>query len=443
MKSLLQAFWRDRFGNFAILSGLLMIPVVASVGIALDYVRASNAKAALYGAADAAAAGAVSQASPTFKNGGIFTSDWTKSKAEQDAVSLFKASLANSVSFELEDIDADISQAGRTITSKVNFTAKVPTTFMSILGKSEVAIKGVATAVVKTAPFVDFFLVLDNSPSMGLGATKKDIAALEAATPDKCAFACHTTEETKNNYYQIAKQLGIKMRIDLVREAAQNLFDKAQEVSLHDNQYRMTTFTFGAKAEAIGLTQIGSLLTSLVKGKQDAAAIDLMTIPRQGYDDDRQTELDNVFKKLEKAVDKPGDGTGPTEREKIVFFVSDGVADQKKESCTKKSIKVKGATSSLANADQMYRCQEPIDPKICEPLKKRGIKIAVLYTTYQPVPNNAWYKTWISPFQPEVAKKMEACASPGYFFEVSPSEGIVEAMETLFLKVIGNPRITG
>ena len=88
MKSLLQTFWRDRFGNFAILSGLLMIPVVASVGIALDYVRASNAKAALYGAADAAAAGAVSQASPTFKNGGIFTSDWTKSKAEQDAVSL-------------------------------------------------------------------------------------------------------------------------------------------------------------------------------------------------------------------------------------------------------------------------------------------------------------------------------------------------------------------
>lgn len=441
MRQVLKSFRGNRSGNFAILSGLLMIPVVASVGIALDYIRASNAQAALYGAADAAAAGAISQASPTFKNGGVFSSDWTKSKAEQDAISLFEANLADGVTVKVEEISANISQVGRKITSKVNFTARIPTTFMSILGRPAVAIKGVATAMVDMAPFVDFYLVLDNSPSMGLGATEDDIDALEAATPDKCAFACHTTQEDKHNYYKIARDLGIKMRIDLVREAAQNLYDKAAEVSVHDNQYRLTTFTFGARAETRALTQIGSLLTSLLKGKQDTAAVDLMTIPFQGYDDDQQTEFDKIFKKLNKEIGKPGEGTGPTDREKVVFFVSDGVADQAKKACTKKVHKT--GKSSAVDPDIGYRCQEPLEPKICESLKKRGIKVAVLYTTYQPVPNNAWYTTWISPFQPEVAKNMEACASPGYFFEVSPSGGIIEAMEALFLKVIGNPRITG
>jgi hypothetical protein len=38
---------------------------------------------------------------------------------------------------------------------------------------------------------------------------------------------------------------------------------------------------------------------------------------------------------------------------------------------------------------------------------------------------------------------MLECASPGYFFEVSPSEGISEAMEALFIKVISVPRLMG
>jgi hypothetical protein len=37
---------------------------------------------------------------------------------------------------------------------------------------------------------------------------------------------------------------------------------------------------------------------------------------------------------------------------------------------------------------------------------------------------------------------MSQCATPGFYFEVSPTEGISEAMEALFLKVIASPRIT-
>jgi hypothetical protein len=74
--------------------------------------------------------------------------------------------------------------------------------------------------------------------------------------------------------------------------------------------------------------------------------------------------------------------------------------------------------------------------------KNRGIKIAVLYTTYLPLPTNPWYNTWIAPFQSEIATKMQSCASPDLYFEVSPSQGVSDAMNALFKKALAEARIT-
>ena len=86
----------------------------------------------------------------------------------------------------------------------------------------------------------------------------------------------------------------------------------------------------------------------------------------------------------------------------------------------------------------------------------RGIRIAVLYTTYLPLPTNAWYNSWIAPFNlgpyppdkaqsynSEIAIDMQNCASPGYYFEVSPTQGISAAMNALFQKAIAEAHITG
>ena len=66
----------------------------------------------------------------------------------------------------------------------------------------------------------------------------------------------------------------------------------------------------------------------------------------------------------------------------------------------------------------------------------------MLYTTYLDLPTNAWYNSWIKPFNAgpydpasvnsEIARKMEDCASPGFYFEVTPTQGISEAMNALF-----------
>jgi hypothetical protein len=424
----LRQFATDRSGHFSLLVGILSIPLIASAGIALDYAQASRIRSLLNGAADAAAIGAVSRSSPTYKNGGGFDEDWTKQDAEQDALNLFKAYIIDKSGFEIGELEADISLQGADIVSKVSFTAEVPLTFMRVLGHNTMTIDGEARAEIRTAPYMDFYMLLDNSPSMGVAATPSDIATMVGNTPDQCAFACHDLSKS-NNYYNLAKTLNVTMRIDVVREATQQLFTKAEEVRVHANQFRMGLYTFGDAATSLGLKQLTGPTSNMTKAKTAANKVDLMTIPYQNYDNDQQTNFDDTFDDLNDKITSVGTGSSPSDRQKIVFFVSDGVGDSYKPgSCTKPT--------------HNGRCQEPIDVSVCEALKARGITIAALYTTYLPLPTNGWYNQWIAPFSSEIGTKMSQCATPGFYFEVSPTEGIAEAMEALFLKVIASPRIT-
>ena len=66
----------------------------------------------------------------------------------------------------------------------------------------------------------------------------------------------------------------------------------------------------------------------------------------------------------------------------------------------------------------------------------------MLYTTYLPLPTNSWYNTYIAPFQSNIGPTMESCASPGLYFEVSPSQGIPQAMTQLFQQAVQTARLT-
>jgi hypothetical protein len=88
------------------------------------------------------------------------------------------------------------------------------------------------------------------------------------------------------------------------------------------------------------------------------------------------------------------------------------------------------------------RCQEPLNVSYCAALKNRGVKIAVRYTTYLPLPTNPWYNAWIAPFAGQIAANMQDCASPGFYFEVSPSQGISDAMNAVFKKAVAQARLT-
>lgn len=423
---------KNKAGNFSITTAFIMLPLVGMAGMSVDLTNAYTIKSGLQQAADSAALGAISEKSPAVKQAFQMATDGTITLGQADAVKIFKSQFGETTGYSNLSVTAQVTKTGRNVTSKLTYSAQVQTNFMKIVGKRSVTLSGSATATYDTQTFRDFYLLLDNTPSMGVAATPADVTKMVNNTSDKCAFACHIVNngvENKSDYYNLAKKLGVTIRIDVVAKATAALMDTATAQRSTSDQYRMAIYTFGEKAEDTKLLEVSPLTVDLVQAKKKAAAIQLMTIPAQGYNNDQQTSFDTALTQIKTKMGTQGTGASATNTEKVVFFVADGVGDSYKPTgCTK-------ATTS-------GRCQEPIDTKYCDALKAANYKIAVLYTTYLPLPTNGWYNSWIAPFQSQIPTRMKACASDGLYFEVSPTQGIADAMNALFMKVVNTPRLT-
>ncbi|BBB95738.1 MULTISPECIES: TadE/TadG family type IV pilus assembly protein [Bradyrhizobium] len=431
-------FRRDRSGNIAVTFGLAVLPLVVAVGCAIDYSRANQIRSKLISAADAASVGSIAKASPGFIGAGAMTSDGEISAGEADATKIFNGNIFNQNGFTLTSVTPTMTKTGGVITSTVKFTADVPTMFLGVIGQSKMTVTGASTSTANMPLYIDFYLLLDNSPSMGVAATPTDVTKMVNNTSDQCAFACHDYNNA-NNYYNLAKTLGVTTRIDVLRSATQQLMDTAANTATYASQYRMAIYDFGASSKTIGLRALFSLSTSLSSAKSAAGNIDLMGVygNNDAYTADKDSQFSTVLPAISNAISAPGPGTAAAPM-KYLFFVSDGVADEPNSSCLKP---ISGGN----------RCQSPINPALCTAIKNRGIKIAVLYTTYLQLPTNSWYMTWIDPFNQgpfgpspnsQIAQNMQACASPGFYFEVSPTQGIADAMNALFKKAVADARIS-
>ena len=435
--SRLAGFARDTRGNLAVTFAITAVPVVVGVGVAVDYSRANMVKATLDSYADAAALSVVNTKAMAL----------TASQAQDSAVSFFKTQATTLKGASIGTVTAKVTDSTSGRAALLQYAASVQTTIANVAGFDKLDIAGRATANSALPVYMDFYMLLDNTPSMGVAATPSDISRMVSNTPDKCAFACHQMDASPNDYYGLAKSLGVTMRIDVVRSATQQLMDTANASQIVQNQFRAAVYTFGASAEKMGLTKVSPLSPNLTTVKSKAEDVDLMTIPYQNYQSDTQTNYDKIFTSLDSEIPAPGDGTTSSSPQKFVFFVSDGVQDAANVTCIKPTVQGQDPKTGT----KYTRCQSPLNTKYCDTLKKRGIKIAVLYTTYLALPTNGWYMDWIDPFNKgpygpspnsEVAKNMEACATPGFYFEVSPTEGIAEAMNALFLKASQSARIS-
>jgi hypothetical protein len=314
--------------------------------------------------------------------------------AQPTAQSIFNALASNIPNVTITGVSAQVTD-GMARTATVNYTATTPTVFMGMIGISSMTLSGQATAQSAVSTYIDFYLLLDNTPSMGVGATPGDVGTMVNNTPDQCAFACHDLNNS-NNYYNLAKKLNVTMRIDVVRSATQNLMDTATSAATYPNQYRMAIYTFGSSAATAGLTTVTPLTS------------------------DQDTNFDGIFPNMDTAIPPVGPGTAASPQ-KVFLFVSDGVADENLNG---------------------KRVISPLNASLCANLKSRGVKIAVLYTTYLPLPTNTFYNQNVKPFVNNIGPAMQSCASPGLYFEVSPTQGISDAMIALFQMAATSARLT-
>jgi Flp pilus assembly protein TadG len=200
--SLMNRFRRDQRGNLAVIFAVATVPLIAAIGCAIDYSEATRIKAKLQSAADAAAVASISKNSSGWLAASLMTTDGPVVPAQTDAANIFNGNItASSSLFTNKIVTPVVTKTGPNLTATVNFSADVPVTFMKVFGPTglqKLTVSGISKASSSLPPYLDFYLMLDVSGSMGLPSTNAEQTRLSAINPDDfsvypngCTFACH------------------------------------------------------------------------------------------------------------------------------------------------------------------------------------------------------------------------------------------------------------
>jgi Flp pilus assembly protein TadG len=458
----------DRRGNVAIIFALSAVPLLIAAGGAVDYAIAGRVQTQLYAIADSAALAATTPAMMS----------QTTATAKSAATSMFAAQAAQikrmtyaSANLTVTVDDATASSI-KTRTVTVSYRAQVANSFGAFYYVPTSSFTVSASTTASTARNIDFYLVLDNSPSMELPATTAGLASMAASTG--CVFACHERNYSDAEYtvqysgwgtidsYTFAKNAGITLRIDNVRTAAKGLASTAQAMSSANSAtYRLAAYSFNyALTQMQALTATTSANVTTISNSINAMTPPLMeknnylpagasyTYPTGAStwtnvtvggsilnNRDAMTDIGMALTQVDSAMPTPGNGTSASgdTPQKVLMLVTDGVVDGNFYS----NATCYNYASSYSNTyGSFYRCIGPIDTSICTTIKSRGIRIAILNTIYYPTPGYGFYDGAVAPFISQVSGALKTCASTDLYFEVDTGGDISNAMTAMFQKVV-------
>jgi Flp pilus assembly protein TadG len=195
---LIGRFRSDRRGNIAVIFTLAMIPLVSALGSAVDYSMATRMKAKLQSAADAASVSSISQNSAGYLAATQMSSDGTIAAGVTEANLIFDGNMSTIAGYQNLTRTSTVTKTGVNLNSNITFSAQVPTTFMRVIGMQALTVSGSSKSAAKLPPYLDFYLTLDVSGSMGLPSTTAEAQRMQAVNPDNfvqyptgCTLACH------------------------------------------------------------------------------------------------------------------------------------------------------------------------------------------------------------------------------------------------------------
>jgi Flp pilus assembly protein TadG len=199
LTALLSRFWRDKRGNIAVTFVFATLPILAGIGCATDYTNANRIKAKMQAAADAAAVASISVNSAGYLAATQMSTNGPVSAGVTDADNIFNGNVANfSNLYNTGSVTSTVTKTGVNLTSVVTFSAQVPVVFMKVWGWQTMNIGGTSTATSSLPRYLDFYLMLDVSGSMGLPSTTSEAVRMQSINPDNkvqyptgCTLACH------------------------------------------------------------------------------------------------------------------------------------------------------------------------------------------------------------------------------------------------------------
>jgi Flp pilus assembly protein TadG len=503
-------FARDRKANVAVIFALAMVPTIFLLGMALDYTHTQHMKVDLDSATDAAAVAAVTssmmQQSPqTAQTAAKKVFNITanalvsnKNLAAQPTVTVeVNCSTPNSTTGYctygpcpgVDAVYTDPVNSNNQVVRNVQicYNAAANNFFPGVLNQANWSFSGQSATRNQGAPNINFYLLLDDSPSMAIGATTADITKLIANTQNQvdsstgtkgCGFACHQTNPAADNLgnpggssqdnYALARSLGLTLRIDRVTTAVKSLMSTAESISnTNRNTYGVAIYTYDVQLNSSSpifapsgkpgvvqtpLTPASTTSYTVATIQNYANNIGVLPVYKNNWltssnnNSDADTSIAGALNSLNNIMPAPGNGTNIANDtpQEVIFLVTDGVEDV--------NISTDSYTNSCDKTLTGKRCQQPLDPAICTTIKNKKIRIAVLYTEYDDAAlnnTNGWYDSWVHPYNgtstgtsDQIETNLQSCASPGLYKKVSTNDDITSALQALFLKVASDPRLT-
>ena len=493
---------KSRLGNVTIIFAFALPVVLIAAGGAVDYAQALTVRGQLRDATDAAAVGCIATNSAAYNAAAASTQNGSISQGVTAATNMFNADMAhmqNQGTYTNVVVTPVVTKTNQNITATITATAVYHTFLLSFIGINTISLTATSSAANATPGYMDFYLLLDVSGSMGLPSTDSEQTRLAAVNPDNlsqyplgCTLACHfdpiTTTTTRNGVttsttsytwgYALSRNGGnlacamgtqaqgvvcptpvancptagtsacIQLRLDAVGYAVNQLLVTANTTATLTNQYRVGLYPFirYMNANYAPLTS-NTNASSTTAGTINYAAANLATQLDTGTNaalGSGGTHFENALPSMSAAIpDLTGGGhtgavgTGASSTNTLpwVFFVTDGSQDSQYYTSSTNSWAGSNSATYLSPAT------------LCSNIKSRGIRIAVLYIPYQPIQNpNASFANnedgYANSNIANIPAPLQACATPGFYFTANPPADISTALTTMFKQAITADRLT-
>jgi len=458
----LRVFWRDQRANFAVMFALTAPILIVFVGMGIDYLVGLSFKSRWDTAADAAAIAAVKGAEAYVTANGsnesaAVLSSGAIAAGKAQGYKYFNANAGASEAAGTVTPVVNVTESGTAFTATVTYTGTTPSHFGGLVAISNLAVAGSATASAAMPTYINYYIILDTSESMAVGATATDMQNLFSRTEaygnatdgePGCVLGCHVTttnndgtHQTYSNEY-LAHNISptITLRIDAAKSAIQDVITQAMDAgntgTIQIGLYTMQSYSQGGLANP----KIGPYINTISNPTSDFSTlgnllgtIDLVSPdPDYGWGNSAFTDSLDYFNN--NILNNAALGTGFTSQTPLnyVFIITDGVQD------------VQGATCFWQH------CTQALNPSLCDQFKAVAT-VGVIYTTYLPFYQNnnsadGYDTLWsgiVQPISSQIAPNLQSCAtSSQYYYEATDGPALTAAMAALFTSTSQNLRLT-
>jgi Flp pilus assembly protein TadG len=433
-------------GNVALIFALCTPVLVAAIGFATDYGYATYINQGLQSAADAAVLAATSQSAATAMGGYGNTGFLATKGTEVFLGEIAKLPApANAVTPSI----SVVSNGTGGVIATASYSYAVPTFISGIIGMPTITVSGNAKATANPLTYINYYILVDVSQSMGIAATQTDMNTLYNRVVQYgngsdgeagCTFACHVTtgSQTYTNEY-LAHNISPKvtLRIDSAVSAIQTIIGLAQSAAGANQNIKIGLYTMNEDPTNGSLVRtISAPSTNYTHLTDLAATIDLGNNNSSGVGDSDFVDQLSTFNTNDLAAQ--GSGVSAVSPLNYVFIITDGLSD------------VAGACNSSGH------CTGPLTPSNCSTLKTNAT-VGVVYTTYNPiynyvlsgstyVPGTTYENNYLNlaaSYVGSIPSALQSCAtSSNYYYEASDGPAITAGMTALFASSLKTAHLT-